>query len=359
MRKEFVISLFLMTILCGSCETAVGNLPVIHPEDAPEISDISPYVKSIEEIPLSDASDGAFASIQKVIVLPSGGFLTMDIRKNVFVFSGNGVCLNRIGRTGRGHGEYTGLQDIAYDTDSGTVILLCLNRVLEYDLSGHYLAFFDIPHFNYDAIAPANDGYCLFAAAPDNFEDLETLHNTVHFYSKEKGEVTRTLVPRKDYIMNTDMISYSGGKGYHIRPLEGEDILYRVNGDSLEQVMKVSFGKEQAPQKSLLNNGRYEIPSYIMSQYFKMPMDFQFTDKHILFTAVGPEGVMHYYLYDNEFSPLGFWKEPDGCMSPVKIASSDSESFYILLNNPSYWREVISSCPLSGDNPTLLKVTFN
>lgn len=221
MRKEFVISLFLMTILCGSCETAVGNLPVIHPEDAPEISDISPYVKSIEEIPLSDASDGAFASIQKVIVLPSGG------------------------------------------------------------------------------------------------------------------------------------------KGYHIRPLEGEDILYRVNGDSLEQVMKVSFGKEQAPQKSLLNNGRYDIPSYIMSQYFKMPMDFQFTDKHILFTAVGPEGVMHYYLYDNEFSPLGFWKEPDGCMSPVKIASSDSESFYILLNNPSYWREVISSCPLSGDNPTLLKVTFN
>ncbi len=369
--KSVSVISFLSFSFCISCSSSVGTLPVIHPDESQEIEDITPYVKCIEEISFSESSDIIYASIQKLIVLPSVGFLALDIRKNVFLFAENGECIRRIGRIGRGSGEYVALQDIAFDTNTETILLLCLNEVIEYNLSGKYLATYTVPDFNYDAIASFDDGFCLFVATPNHsIDNLKTTHKMVHFYSREKGKVVNESFQRNDYVLNTELISFSAGMGYLIRPLEGDNILYKVKGNTLNKVMEVSFEKRQIPSKYLLDNGKYDISSFVMSPYFKMPMNFQFTQNHFFFTAIGPGGVLYYYLYNNDFSPIGFWKEPDNCLSPIKIASSDSDSFYILVNDPSYWREmdyndadplmkaVISNCALSGDNPLLLKLTL-
>ena len=361
----------VLALVCLSCESSNGNLPTLLPEDAPAITDLSLLIDSIEKISFSDSLGDVIAPLQKIITLPSGDFLTLDNRKNVFIYSMDGVQKRRIGRTGRGPGEYIALQDIAFNPDSETINLLCLNKVIEYDLLGQHLSSFKLPKYNYDAIVPFNDHFWLFVAAPNHsIEDLKQMHKTVHYYSKERRDVTKTIIPRKDYIINTELISYSASFGYYLRPLEGENILYRIANTRPERTCRVSFGKQQVPKKSLLRNGKYDIGNYIMSSYYKMPMDFQFTSDLFAFEAIGPEGVLSYYLYKNDLTPIGFWREPKDCLSPVKIVSSDSRFIYFLINEPQYWRNkdinsvdplmkmIISNFTLEEDCPILFKVHF-
>ncbi|MBQ7195723.1 MAG: 6-bladed beta-propeller [Bacteroidales bacterium] len=372
MKKYLMIAIpIVVAILIGSCESSIGRLPVIVPEDAPELTDLSGVIDNVSVIPFTDSLGHAIPPISKLIALPSGCFIAMDSRKNVYIYSSSGMRQTRVGRNGRGPGEYVALQDIAFNESSNTIFFLCLNKVIEYDTLGKYLASYKIPKYNYDAIAPCDLGFCLFVAAPNHaIEDLKTAHKTVHFFSKEKGEIIKTTIPRKDYILNTEMISYSAGNGYYLRPLEGENILYKIGDGRTEKIAAVSSGKKQAPNKALLRNGEYDISNYIMSASYKMPMNFQFANDKFVFSAIGPGGVLSYYLFDNNYSPIGRWREPDDCLSPVKIVSSDSESFYFLINDPLYWRGldfekadplmkyIIANSSMQGDNPLIFKIRF-
>lgn len=367
-RVLSVAVLTAVVFICVSCTISRNDFTIL-PQEAPEIADISVLIDRIEGVHLFSSSGDAVAPVQKILVLPEGRLLVMDTRKNVHIYSSEGGNLLRVGRIGRGPGEYVALQDIAFDPESNRIALLCSGKVMEYDLSGNYLASYELPKINYDAIASFKDGFCLFAAAPNHeIEDLETAHNTVHFYSRAKMDIIKETLPRKDYILNTEMISYSAGTGYYLRPLEGENVLYKIEDSRIEKTMVVSFGKDQSPEKSLLRDGKYDIGNYVMSPYYKMPMNFQFTDRHFIFSAIGPGGVMYYYLYDKDRSPIARWNEHEDCLSPVKIVSSDADSVYFLINDPSYWKQldmetldplmkaVMSNCVITEDSPFIFRL---
>ena len=89
----------------------------------------------------------------------------------------------------------------------------------------------EIPHHNYDEFCPGPDGgYYLFSAGPDT-EDYSTLndHNVLTLISPD-GSLVSGCVPRKDYILNVSLFTRTCTGTTFLRPLEGENILYEIDG---------------------------------------------------------------------------------------------------------------------------------
>lgn len=70
--------------------------------------------------------------------------------------------------------------------------------------------------------------------------------------------------------------------------------------------------------------------SYIMSPYYKMPMELHETASHLFFRVAGPEAREVSVVYDRESSTGVMWENTPSDMQ-MQILGSDGEWFYAIL----------------------------
>jgi hypothetical protein len=335
MRHIPFCSLSVIALFCACSNNTNWTGETVHPLECLTLESLDGRVASCSLIELSMPEGGNLASIQKILMDADHNFIVFDTRKNIIKFSPNGKFICRIGRQGRGPGEYTALQDISLDSAGKNIYLLSLGKVIEYATDGKYVTSYDVPAFNYDAIAPSSKGFFLVVTAPNyKLEDLEQEHNMVHLYSVKDNKVVKENLLRKEYVLNIDLVSFSLGSGYFLRPLEGEDVLYHMSGDKLEPRFRVDFGNLSSPENYIFEDGRVDMSKFVVSPYYKVPSRYQKTKDYQYFSAVGPDACISHYVFTSDNTPFFSWTDKSYAIAPIYALSSDEEFFYFCIDDP-------------------------
>ena len=376
MKKKLMVylaaCLLLIVSACGS-----RQLDALNPlETAVEVADLAEVAEVAALVPLEEGEGSVLTYPSKMLLLPDGTMVVKDSGGKVLAFSPEGRFVCRVGAKGRGPGEFTSVQDICYDDRNRTVCILDRGKILRYHAAdGSFAGEVEIPRHNYDEFAPdGQGGFYLFAAAPDSDSyDFTATFNTVSRIPAEGGQPTESFIPRKDYIMNTSLISRAWDGGYYLRPLEGEGVLYRLD-KKISPVLRVDFGSKAMPQHYMINNGMPDFARYMMSDYFKNLLYVHDTGTMWYFQAIGPRAVGYHFVFAKSTEKGVMWKEVNDGDTPSIVMASDKDSFYVMVFTPVQClgmdparlspvnRLVVSALKETGfslnNNPLIAKIHF-
>lgn len=372
-----VFSFFLCAFLLVGCVSKTTGIPTVMPLDqcAP-LDGISGIVDSLDFIILEESDQSILTYPDKMIVLPDKSLLVKDRGGKVLHFSSEGRFIGRIGAKGRGPMEYLTVQDICVSGNGNNVYILDLGSIVSYEIcTRNFMEKLPIPHHNYDEFFPnESGGFYLLGASPDfdNF-DFGEEHNSLTMLS-EDGEVIKTMLPRKDYILNVSMATRSYKGSYYIRPLEGEDVLYEIT-ERLNPKASITFGKHSSPKFYAVDNGRLNIERYVGSKYYKTVLYFHDTMRNQYFACIGPNGNCINFVMDEGFENGVSWVDKINDETPAVVVASDENFYYaIVYDVKSYLsktdneinpmtRLIISKIKERGltvnDNPLVIRMSIN
>ena len=168
--------------------------------------------------------------------------------------------------------------------------------------------------------------------------------------------------------------SYDGG--WYLRPLEGDNVLYKIKNGEVTAVCGIDFGKEQVPDGYIYNNGQLDYGRFINSKYFKGIFYVHDTKEQLFFTVMGPDGNPNNFLYGSDMKSGIYWVDDiiDSVSPPIFIAS-DEKGFYVSFPSVKYLldKEPEQMNPLTrymmseykrqqiecNDNPLLVRLEFD
>lgn len=375
MKKTVFVFLCSVCLILGGCG---GNDPeIVFPlEIAEDVTDLSGAVADIQLLALEEIPESLLTYPTKMLILPDGSLIFKDSGGKIMKFGADGGYLGRIGARGRGPGEYNKVQDICIEPGTENVCVLDLGCIMRYDSSdGHFIDKIPVSRHNYDEFCPdGKGGFWLFAAAPDyDTYDFSDTFNTLSHFPAGATEPSESIISRKDYIMNTSLISQTSDGAYWLRPLEGENVLYRI-ASSVTPVARFDYGEKGVPLHYMINSGLPDFARYMPSPYYKNTLYVHNTESNLFFTVIGPGASSQHFLFDKSFKKGITWKDVRDSDTPSIIMAADKKVFYVmvfaaqsLLNlNPEQLsplnREILESVKENdfqlNSNPLIAKVVF-
>lgn len=159
---------------------------------------LSLVAEEIEYIPLEKTKDCLLNDYLKNIFFDEKNILVFDFER-CYRFNLEGKFINKIGKKGRGPGEYNRPMNIAVDDNKKVVYFQDHKRILKYNYDGEFLTEYqtEISSNNilrYDeGILLLNDQYYQHAEPGNRF--------SIRFFSEEKGtQIAKVDCPKKDKI---------------------------------------------------------------------------------------------------------------------------------------------------------------
>lgn len=302
-------------------------------EIAEKVTDLTSRIANIRLIRLEEGDESMLTYPTKMFILSDESIVLKDSGGKILRFDSQGNYLGRIGARGRGHGEYTKLQDICIEPVTENVCVLDIGQILRYDVrEGTFIDRIEIPRHNYDEFcSDRNGGFWLFAAAPDydsfDFGDSFKMLNHISPYG---GNPDKVLLPRKDYVMNMSLITSSYNGSCLLRPLEGENILYSI-GESIKPLACFDFGKKGVPLHFMINDGKPDFARYMPSDYFKSVLYVHDTERGYYFSVIGPGAVMHNYLFSSDYSRGVTWEDLPDTNTPSIVMTSTRDYYCVMV----------------------------
>ena len=128
-KKNIII--ILTTILFANCNNSskkgtssyLISLPL---KETCLIDDLTPFIDSVQMIPL-EAKEGAFITQIEKIILDSHQQIIILNSTGILQFDATGNFIRRIGKIGRGPGEYQKIYDICLDQTKEKLLALDYN----------------------------------------------------------------------------------------------------------------------------------------------------------------------------------------------------------------------------------------
>jgi len=250
MRNIFCPIIFILFFSCADRQTntsleALGDARYIIDLDVNKEACIpySSVFKNVKTIILENNEDALIGRVHELQVF-DGCIYILDktIARSLLVFDENGRFIRKIGRMGRGPGEYFLLDDFTLDTENGVVFLLDFSCIIhKYRLDGTYIHSIDtrdqIPGTNIYFIQYYNDRLYASVLArgettPDDFMLLEM--------DPDNGKVLSRSLPLKDN-KGWDKRGFTG-HNFFISPLNNPPKYTQLFMDSI-----VSLGEEITP----------------------------------------------------------------------------------------------------------------
>jgi len=357
MKNKFLYLLLVATYLV-SCTEQVSK-KVLKPLSFKVISDISEIVDTIEIVELEPNSNSYISEVLKLIETRDGQYIVKDISK-ITVFDSKGRFVKNIGKFGQGPGEFSYVNDIALNSGQDAVLVLdAFNQVYSYALAdGSFLGkikYEGARNKNYDAIAPSS-GRDLFLSATNPLNSKNSFDNSFYcldLYSSD-GKLKSSFLCQNDFLFNPNRITRSYDGSYFVRPLEGTQILYRIENGSLREDYIIDFEGKNIPVQHIFsfgNNPWEHIQDYIKSPYFKLPMGFLETKEYLYFYCSGDDGATHEFLFNKKTFKGVRWKN-DG-ETQLRLYSSDCEYFKTI----TFWSNKEIGEKSNDTNPMLLLVS--
>lgn len=139
MKKLIITFCTLLIVLSTeSCNRAEEKVIHINPNSQDQHR-LDEFVKHTEIIPLETCDEALIKNITKVVLYKNKYFIK-DIYEGLFVFDKNGLFKHRIGKKGRGPGEYGYIADFCVNRyNSNIEVLTPRGSIMIYNVEGEYL----------------------------------------------------------------------------------------------------------------------------------------------------------------------------------------------------------------------------
>ena len=169
-----IILFFITLLIVQGCKKDNKNI-VEYPTTSlllksPKAFKHSDFVDSVSFVNLELNENSMFASLDKVLFKNNNYYIfdRMD-RPHVYVFSGKGKFISKIGSIGKGPHEYIRLRDFDVD-NSGNVLLSDTQgkRILKYNMYGKFLEEYKTGNIRADAVKVLENGNYLFSIAKES-----------------------------------------------------------------------------------------------------------------------------------------------------------------------------------------------
>ena len=331
MRKLYAYSMFLICLFsCNeSRKQTDDNCPVLKPlSDTELISDLAPYIDDVIFECLPD--NIYFSDLNKLLINENGDAIFHDMKGQMLLYPIHGDSLQIIVNRGRAANEYISSHDIAISNDF--LLLLDDTNVRCFNLYSTEVAPIMIPiDYPYDAIAPGKDGNVfLFSAYSMKPQDNTKQKDNLLHLRDINGKILEEYINREDCTFTIGNISQSYDNRYYLRPQNNLHVFYELTGDDIIPAFRLDFGEQNIPDRYFYNDAGEDIGKYMLSPYYKLPMDLHHTSDHMFFHCCGPEASDINFIYDESGKGVRWQSGASGYN--VKILGSDKDYFYIIYN---------------------------
>lgn len=309
-------------------------------EQTRKVDDISPWVDAVEFVRIADDERTLFSTVVKMLLDDSGNIFLLDDQGRIEALAADGGTITEIAHEVCDNEGCHFISDIALSNSE--LLILEGNEIIRFELA-------DLSHVRRekfpvdlpcDALAPdGNGGIYLFSAFPKTLPELPQGNSVTKvqagdefmlYHISPEGEVTDKYIPRTDCTLSLNNISQSSCGEYMLRPQDGNHIFYRLTADGIVPAYRVDFGDENIPYRYYFDVAGEDLMSYIMSPYYKMPMELHETASHLFFRVAGPEAREVSVVYDSGSSKGIMWENAPSDMQ-MQILGSDGEWFYAIM----------------------------
>lgn len=163
--RQFV-KLFLVFVplfmACNRTEPILYRIPLEEGIRNASRLDWKDYVDSIRYVPLETNDSCLIADVYKIVSWENF-YYVRDLQENLFLFAGDGKFIRKIGKQGKGPGEYTALADFMVDPLNGDIYLVTLGKIMVYSKEGKLLRTNDIG-LNWQVAAFSGENHFVFVA---------------------------------------------------------------------------------------------------------------------------------------------------------------------------------------------------
>lgn len=333
MKKSVLFVVLALAYMAGCGRESAETVYPLKLAEA--VTDLSESVADVQLILLEEVPEGMLTYPTKMLLLSDGSMVFKDSGAKILRFGPDGRFAGRIGAKGRGPGEYNKVQDLCVEPGTDNVCVLDMGHILRYGKDGSFIDKTDTPQHNYDEFcSDGKGGFWLVAAAPDTdtYDFTEPFDVLTHLPAGT-SEPSETRVRRQDYIMPVSLVSQTADGGSWLRPLEGENVLYRI-GTEVSPAVRFDFGEQGVPLHYMINNGMPDFGRYIPSPYYKNFLYLHDTENAMYFAVAGPQAVYHHFVFDGAFTKGITWTDLDDSDTPTLVMASDREAFYAVLFTP-------------------------
>ena len=346
MRRIILLQCAVMTALLAACGSRIaprdaeGGIVLKPLEQTQKVDDISPWVDAVEFVRIADDERTLFSTVVKMLLDDSGNIFLLDDQGRIEALAADGGTITEIAHEVCDNEGCHFISDIALSNSE--LLILEGDEIIRFELA-------DLSHVRRekfpvdlpcDALAPdGNGGIYLFSAFPKTLPELPQGNSVTKvqagdefmlYHISPEGEVTDKYIPRTDCTLSLNNISQSSCGEYMLRPQDGNHIFYRLTADGIVPAYRVDFGDENIPYRYYFDVAGEDLMSYIMSPYYKMPMELHETASHLFFRVAGPEAREVSVVYDSGSSTGIMWENAPSDMQ-MQILGSDGEWFYAIM----------------------------
>lgn len=326
-----LISSFLFCFILFACSEQDETCDIVlHPlRDAEHIDNVSNYASIIEIIELP--SEELIGDILKMILTSKGDMIILDSQGKIFHYDVASGSIRTILNKGRSKNEYLNISDIAI-TDNDILILLDDNVIKNVDINNNQvISTVNIPYnIVPDAISPCNDSYYLFSAFPMNPSNARKQKDYL-LYKLSSNNIEQ-YVRREDCTFSLFNISQSAGNDYYLRPQNNRGVFYKLDVDGIKPQLQVNFDRLTIPSRYYYDVANENITQYMISQYYKLPMNLLVTDESIYFHCCGPDAMDLNYFYSRSLLRGVCW-ESTKYDHIMRFLTCDESCFYASFSN--------------------------
>lgn len=346
MRRIIILPCIVMTALLAACGSRIaprdaeGGIVLKPLEQTQKVDDISPWVDAVEFVRIADDERTLFSTVVKMLLDDSGNIFLLDDQGRIEALAADGGTITEIAHEVCDNEGCHFISDIALSNSE--LLILEGDEIIRFELA-------DLSHVRRekfpvdlpcDALAPdGNGGIYLFSAFPKTLPELPQGNSVTKvqagdefmlYHISPEGEVTDKYIPRTDCTLSLNNISQSSCGEYMLRPQDGNHIFYRLTADGIVPAYRVDFGDENIPYRYYFDVAGEDLMSYIMSPYYKMPMELHETASHLFFRVAGPEAREVSVVYDSGSSTGIMWENAPSDMQ-MQILGSDGKWFYAIM----------------------------
>ncbi len=210
---------------------------------------LSTIAESVEFIPLETTSECLLGDYLNNIFIDKNEIIVFDF-EYAYRFSREGKFLNKVGKKGRGPGEYNRPMGIAIEPSTACIYFLDSNRLLQYQYNGEFIKEFDLDIkamkiLKYQkGIFLVDDMFYQYAKPEKRF--------SIRFFSEEDGmQIAKIECPKKDKIpFAIDMpVMYSFNGNTFVKDY-WDNTVFEVNDPlNLTEYAFINTGKLKAREK--------------------------------------------------------------------------------------------------------------
>ncbi|MDR1699907.1 MAG: 6-bladed beta-propeller [Lachnoclostridium sp.] len=247
-----LVTLNIFSLFFLACSKPNDSRVVVVDVDPQRITPDSVVFANREIVILGTAPEALLSEILAIDIHDDYIYVVDNFRTTVFVFSRNGEFLTKIGRQGRGPGEYVNILAFCIDRDNDEMLIATdrPNKLLYYSLSGKFLGETKTDDLLFEITAGGNTIVCRILDENNDMAIYETNDHVVT--SVKHPEMPELQMDRLNLISPVGR-KLLGSKHGILFTRTFDNTIYKVEGDNLAPFVTLDFGKYWQRDANLLS----------------------------------------------------------------------------------------------------------